>query len=82
MALQTYTLEQAQTIAKQLKKGLEIAGPKYFSAPFSEIQLVHVITILNEAYDALVKTAADEVALANRRYAAANARATKIEKNG
>jgi hypothetical protein len=81
MAQPTYTLEQAQVIAKQLKKGLEVAGPRYFSAPFSEIQLVHVITLLSEAYDALVKTAAEELAVANRRYAAANARATKIEKN-
>jgi hypothetical protein len=82
MALATYTLEQAQTIAKQLKKGLETAGYRYFSAPFSDIQLVQVLAVLDTAYDSLVKTAAEEVALANRRYAAANARATKIEKNG
>jgi hypothetical protein len=82
MAIATYTLEQAQTIGKALKKGLETAGMRYFSARYSDIQLVQVITILNEAYDALVKTAAEEVALANRRYAAANARATKSEKNG
>ncbi len=80
--MSAYSLEDAQKIAKQLKKGLEIAGPRYFSAPYSDIQLVAVITVLNEAYDTLVKTAAEEVALANRRYAAANARATKIEKNG
>lgn len=78
----TYTLEQALVIAKQLKKGLETAGFRYFSAPFSDIQLVQVLGVIADAYDTLVKTAAEEVALANRRYAAANARATKIEKNG
>lgn len=81
MPLDTYTLEQAQTIAKALKKGLITAGPRYFSAPYSDIQLVQVITVLNEAYDVLVKTAAEEVTLANRRFAAANARATKSEKS-
>jgi hypothetical protein len=82
MSQYRYKLEEAQTIAKQLKKGLETAGPRYFSAPYSDIQLVEVITVLNEAYDTLVKTSAEEIALANRRYAAANARATKQEKNG
>jgi hypothetical protein len=78
----TYTLEQAQTIAKALAKGLVTAGPRYFSAPYSDIQLVQVITVLNEAYDTLVKTSAEEITLANRRYSAANARATKSEKHG
>lgn len=80
--MSAYSLEDAIKIAKQLKKGLETAGPRYFSPPFSEIQLCSVIFALTEGLGGQVERLQEELTLTKRQNAAANARNVKAEKNG
>lgn len=79
--MSAYSLEDAIKIAKQLKKGLEVAGPRYFSPPFSDIQLCNVIFALTDGLGGQVERLQEELTLTKRQNAAANARSVKAEKN-
>lgn len=79
--MSAYSLEDSIKIAKQLKKGLETAGPRYFSPPFSDIQLCNVIFALSDGLGGQVERLEVELTVSRRQTAAANARATKQEKN-
>lgn len=74
-------LEQAQSIAKELAKQYHRWG-KQANPPYSLQQLMQVIAVLDEHghFDTNVAQLREELTLANRRLAAANARAIKAEK--
>lgn len=69
------TLEQAIAIAQNCARAKRIAGLQA-DVPYSQAQLCEVIDTLLGQFDGLKK----EVATANRRYAASNARYQRLAK--
>jgi hypothetical protein len=69
------TIEAAVLIAENCARAKRIAG-HLADVPYSQAQLCEVIATLLDQF----KVLREEAALANRRYAAANARATKYAK--
>jgi hypothetical protein len=70
------TIEQAEAIAVNCARALAIAGQRYVSVPYSEAQLCEVIaTLLGH-----VTVLKDAETVANRRFAASNARYAKLAK--
>jgi hypothetical protein len=69
------TLEQAIAIATNCARAKRIAG-LLADVPYSQAQLCEVIDTLLRQFDALK----DEATLANRRFAACNARYQKLSK--
>ena len=72
--------EEALAIAEYCRKGKITAGPVYFSPAYSVAQLVDCITTLVDHTTATASATHDELVVANRRYAALNARHQKLVK--